>query len=136
VAVILPVLMFLLARAVGKVGGARLAARTNGALGEHGPDWGRALLGQGSLALALAFTWLLREGGILQHLVFSAAVAGMLLTDLSAARLVRSVLAPLLPPEGTADAARDAGATHDEIVRVDPTVPITGRGSVPHADGA
>lgn len=110
VAVIVPVLVFLLARVVGKVGGARLAARANHALPEHGPDWGRALLGQGSLALALAFTWLLREGGSLQHLVFSAAVAASLLTDLSAARLVRSVLAPMLPPEGTADAAHEAGA--------------------------
>src|SRR5690606_30438202 len=84
--------------------------------------------GQGSLALALGFTWLRRDGSTLPHLVFSAAVAGMLLTDLSAARLVRSVLAPLLPPEGTADAAREAGATHDEVVRIDPIVPITGGG--------
>lgn len=127
VAVILPVLVFLLMRAVGKVGGARLAARANGALAEHGPDWGRALLGQGSLALALGFTWLRRDGSTLPHLVFSAAVAGMLFTDLSAARMVRSVLAPLLPPEGTADAAREAAATHDDVVRVDPVVPITGR---------
>lgn len=132
VAVVLPVLVFLLARAIGKVGGARLATRANGALAEHGPDWGRALLGQGSLALALAFTWLLREGSTLQHLVFSAAVAAMLLTDLSAARLVRSVLSPLLPPEGTADAGREAGATHDEIFRVDPTVPLSGRGGASH----
>jgi len=108
VAVVIPVAVFLLARVLGKIGGARLATRANGVLGEHGPDWGRALLGQGSLALALAFTWLLR-GGESQHLVFSAAVAAMLLTDLSAARMVRNVLAPLLPPEGTADAGRAAG---------------------------
>jgi hypothetical protein len=103
--VLLPVLVFLLARWVGKVGGARLAARANDALALHGPDWGRALLGQGSLALALGFVWLRREGSPFPDLVFSAAVAAMLFTDLSAARIVRSVLEPLLPPEGTADAA-------------------------------
>lgn len=101
--VILPLLAFLLMRAIGKVGGARLATRANGLMAAHGPDWGRALLGQGSLALALAFTWLRRDGAPMPHLIFSAAVAAMLVTDLSAARLVRSVLEPLLPPEGTAE---------------------------------
>lgn len=102
-AVLLPLVAFLLFRAIGKVGGARLATRANGQMAVHGPDWGRALLGQGSLALALAFTWLRREGAPMPDLVFSAAVAAMLVTDLSAARLVRSVLEPLLPPEGTAE---------------------------------
>jgi hypothetical protein len=105
VLVLLPVVVFLMARWVGKVGGARLAARANDALALHGPDWGRALLGQGSLALALGFVWLRRDGSPFPDLVFSAAVAAMLLTDLSAARIVRSVLEPLLPLEGTADAS-------------------------------
>jgi hypothetical protein len=101
VAWLVPLATFLLFRAVGKVGGARLAARANGALAIHGPDWGRALMGQGGLALALAFSWLRRDGSALPQLVFTAAVAAMVLTDLSAARLVRSVLEPLLPPPGT-----------------------------------
>jgi hypothetical protein len=104
--VVIPIVLFLVARWAGKVGGARLATRANGVLAVHGPDWGQALLGQGSLALALAFTWLRRDGAPLPDLVFSAAVAAMLLTDLSAARLVRSVLAPMLPPEGTAESVR------------------------------
>lgn len=121
VGVVIPVALFLVARGIGKVGGARLAARANHALDTHGPDWGRALLGQGSLALALAFTWLRRDGSALQHLVFSAAVAAMLLTDLSAARMVRSVLEPLLPPEGTADAGHEvaelvADLSDDDVV--------------------
>jgi len=125
IAVLVPIVLFLLARWVGKVGGARLATRTTGALATHGPDWGRALLGQGSLGLALGYTWLRRDGAPLPDLVFSAAVAAMLLTDLSAARLVRSVLEPLLPPEGTATAAHAIegpgeladGETSDEPVR-------------------
>jgi hypothetical protein len=117
--VLFPVVVFLLARWMGKVGGARLAARANGVLAVHGPDWGRALLGQGSLALALGFVWLRREGSPFPDLVFSAAVAAMLLTDLSAARMVRSVLAPLLPLEGTADASHEI----EEIVDLsDPEV--------------
>jgi hypothetical protein len=107
VGIVLVILVFLLSRWLGKVGGARLAARANEAIAVHGPDWGRALLGQGSLALALGFVWMQRSGSALPDLVFSATIATMLLTDLSAARLVRSVLAPLLPLEGTADAARE-----------------------------
>lgn len=107
VGIVIVILVFLLARWLGKVGGARLAARANEAIAVHGPDWGRALLGQGSLALALGFVWMQRAGSALPDLVFSATIATMLLTDLSAARIVRSVLAPLLPLEGTADAARE-----------------------------
>lgn len=124
VGVVLPVVVFLLARWMGKVGGARLVTRATGALGIHGPDWGRALLGQGSLALALGFTWLLRDGSALPHLVFSAALAAMLLTDLSAARLVRSVLEPLLPFEGTADASRALDEPVAGLIVDDPLRPV------------
>lgn len=111
VGVAVPILVYLLARWAGKVGGARLAARSNGVIEVHGGDWGRALLGQGSLALALGFAWLENDGTVLRNLVFSAAVAGVLFTDLSAARTVRRVLEPLLPPEGTA--AVTVGAAED-----------------------
>lgn len=113
---VIPVVLFLVARVVGKVGGARLAARANNELDIHGPDWGRALLGQGSLALALAFTWFRQEGSVFPQLVFTAAVAAMVLTDLSAARMVRSVLQPLLPPEGTAETTHEVPA---EVATVD-----------------
>lgn len=123
-AVLVPIVLFLLARWLGKVGGARLATRTSGALELHGPDWGRALLGQGSLGLALGYTWLRRDGAPLPDLVFSAAVAAMLLTDLSAARLVRSVLAPLLPLEGTARAAHELDASNEFADGKDAAAPI------------
>jgi hypothetical protein len=101
VAVALPVIVYLLARWTGKVGGARIATRANGAAAEHGLDWGRALLGQGSLALAMGYAWLSNGATQLGDLVFTGAVAGVLFTDLSAARMVRNVLAPLLPPQAT-----------------------------------
>ncbi|HET8771068.1 MAG TPA: hypothetical protein VFM71_08790 [Gemmatimonadaceae bacterium] len=136
--VVLPVVVFLLARWLGKVGGARLVTRANGLLRTHGPEWGRALLGQGSLALALGFTWLLREGSELRHMVFSAALASMVLTDLSAARLVRSVLEPLLPFEGTAAAGRSDEPASDIVSDAPPrstpsapTRPLTDPAGVP-----
>ena len=93
----LPVVLFLAARYVGKVGGARLATRISGSLDELGPDWGRALIGQGGLALALGLDYLPHAGALAPNIVFSAAVASVLLTDLSAARIVRSVVLPLVP---------------------------------------
>lgn len=101
----LAVVVYLLARWVGKVGGARLATRANGVAATHGLDWGRALLGQGSLALAMGYAWLSSDVVGLRDLVFTAAVVGVITTDLSAARTVRRVLEPLLPPEGAAEHA-------------------------------
>lgn len=110
--VVLPVLLFLCLRYVGKVGGARLAARANGMLPVVGPGWGRALLGQGGLAIALALNYLLTNNAVLQNIVFTAAVASVLLTDLLSARLVRSALEAVLPgaTEATAPGS-EAGAT-------------------------
>ena len=93
-----PVVLFLAARAAGKVGGARLAARLSGELPVLGPNWGRGLLGQGGLAIALALTYLSHDGSPLPNLVFTAAVASVLLTDLLSARLVRSVVRDDVPP--------------------------------------
>jgi Kef-type K+ transport system membrane component KefB len=91
----LPVVLFLIARAAGKVGGARLGARINEALPLLGPDWGRALLGHGGLALALALDYTQHDRLIFPNIVFTAAIVSVLLTDLSSARLVQSVVAPL-----------------------------------------
>ncbi len=96
---VVPVLFFLLARAAGKIGGARLGARMNGMLPVVGPDWGRALLGQGGLALALAFDYVQQAGAPLPNIVFTAAIASVLFTELWSARLVQSVVVPLLVRE-------------------------------------
>lgn len=90
---IVPALVFLIVRTVVKLGSARLAARLNGMLPALGPHWGRALLGQGGLALAIALNYHLFHGTLLlPDVVFTAAVASVLVTDLSSARLVHSVV--------------------------------------------
>lgn len=88
----LPVLLFLLLRFVSKVGSARLAARLNDSLGELGAHWGRGLLGQGGLALAIALNYVYHDVLPLPYVVFTAAVGSLLLTDLMSARFVRSLL--------------------------------------------
>ena len=108
---IAPVVLFLAARALGKLGWARLGARMNDMLPVLGPDWGRALLGQGGLALALALDYSQHLGAILPSIVFTAAIASVLLTDLTSAHLVRSVLAPLF-----AERATDGRPMPDEAV--------------------
>ncbi|MBW3535929.1 MAG: hypothetical protein KY453_12065 [Gemmatimonadetes bacterium] len=89
---LLPVLLFLLVRTVAKTGGARLAAAASGMLPALGPRWGRALLGQGGLAVALALDYRLMGGEAGQSIVFSAAIASVLVTDFTSARLARSVV--------------------------------------------
>ena len=88
----LPVVVFVAARALGKVGGAQLAARANDLFPVLGPDWGRALLGQGGLVLALALNYLYQDTLALPNVVFTTAVTSVLLTDLAGGRLAASVL--------------------------------------------
>lgn len=98
---ILPVVLFLAARALVKIGGARLATRLNGQFDALGPNWGYALLGQGGLALALALNYLYHTGAVLPNLVFTAAVASVLVTDLVSARLAHAVVRAR-SPDGSA----------------------------------
>lgn len=94
----IPVVLFLALRTAGKLGGARLAARMNGMLPTYGPTWGRALMGQGSLAIAIALNLLLVDPGPLASIVFSAALASVLLTDILSARFAEAVATRLLGP--------------------------------------
>jgi len=93
---LLPVLLFLLVRYAAKIFGARFASWTNGLEPVLGKSWGRGLVGQGGLALAIALNYVYQDGGTLPYFVFTAAIASVLLTDLVSAHLVKSVLAPLL----------------------------------------
>lgn len=95
---LVPVALFLLARTACKVGVPRAATWWNGALPMLGPRWGRALLGQGGLAVALAFDYLLQHGALLPNVVFTAAVTSVLLTEFAAVRLVRSAMEPVVAP--------------------------------------
>jgi hypothetical protein len=89
---LLPVVAFLGVRVIAKLGSARLAARMAGTLDAVGPLWGRALLGHGGLALALAFNYQLLEELPYRAIVFTSAIASVLLTDIASARMVRDVL--------------------------------------------
>lgn len=89
---IAPVALFVLARGMAKIGASRLAARANGALPRLGLHWGRALLGQGRLALAIGLSYLRQDDMPFPNLVFTAAVASILFTDVFSARLVRAVI--------------------------------------------
>jgi hypothetical protein len=93
---VIPVVLFLIARILGKVWSARIGSWVTGQSAALGRDWGLALIGQGGLALALALDYLSLEGAQLGNIVFTAAIASVLLTDLMSARIVQSVLAPLL----------------------------------------
>lgn len=88
----LPVLTFLGVRTLAKVGGGRLAARANDLLPVLGADWGRALLGQGGLVLALALNYLYQDTLALPNVVFTTAVVSVLLTDFASGRVASSVL--------------------------------------------
>lgn len=87
-----PVAIFVFARAAAKFGGARLAARANGALPRLGMNWGRALLGQGRLALAIGLNFLHQNDIAYRNMVFTSAIVSILLTECFSARLARSAI--------------------------------------------
>jgi hypothetical protein len=89
---ILPVLLFLVARPAAKIGGARMAARANGALPDFGGNWGLALLGQGRIPLVIGLSYLRQEHLPARDAVFTVAVVSVLLTEFLSARTTRSVL--------------------------------------------
>jgi hypothetical protein len=89
---LIPVGVFVVMRGLAKVGGARLAARFNGMLPILGPNWGRALLGQGGLAVAIAFNYLTETNAFFPNIIFTAALVSVLLTDLFSARLMSAAV--------------------------------------------
>lgn len=93
---IVPILLFLIARIIAKVGGGWLAAAVYGATPLLGRGWGQALLGQGGLAIAIGLSYQIGNDRPFADLVFTAAIVSVLLTDLSAARFARSAIAPFL----------------------------------------
>ena len=121
------VALFLSARAVGKLGGARLAARANGVLDRLGKDWGLGLLGQGGLALALCINYTFQEAAILQDVVFTGAIASVLLTDFLSARLMHAaVLAAEESAPGPLAESELTGEFNAERDQRHPATPIPG----------
>lgn len=138
----LPVILFLGVRILAKIGAAWTAAATTAALPALGPGWGRALLGQGGLAVAIALNYRLSEDALYPNIVFTAGLLSVLITDLISARVADAVLWPRLrrirsggrgagEPQAADDAARggrvtpgDPGA--DAAPRPEGGPPVTG----------
>lgn len=93
---LLPVALFLAIRTVAKIGAAWVAATAAAATRTLGAGWGRALLGQGGLAVAIALNYRLAEDAVYPNVVFTAALVSVLLTDLLSARVADAVLWPRL----------------------------------------
>lgn len=125
---LLPVLLYLVARLAGKIGGSRLAARANGALDELGPHWGRALLGQGRVVVAIGLSYLHQDRGPFPNLIFTAAVASVLLTEFLSARTAHSVISARVMSDSDVD-----GAQSDESVKRPPSPPSEPRPTAGHA---
>jgi Kef-type K+ transport system membrane component KefB len=87
---------YLAVRVLAKLWGPAIVTWWNGRQGAVGVDWGRALLGQGRLTLVLALDYA-RRGLPHGEVVFSCAVAAVLLTEFAAARLARNVVDAFLP---------------------------------------
>lgn len=89
---VLPIAAFILIRLLAKIGSARVATRLSGMSGALGRDWGLALIGQGSLAAAIALNYRIFDDSDLSNVVFTAALVSVLATDLLSARFVRAVV--------------------------------------------
>jgi hypothetical protein len=87
-----PILVYVIIRLGAKLGAARLATRLSGTREELGLDWGRALMGQGSLAVAIGLNYRIFDSSNLPNLVFTAAIVSVFLTDVLSARLVRGAV--------------------------------------------
>jgi Kef-type K+ transport system membrane component KefB len=91
---VLPVILFVLVRYVAKLGSARLAMRLEGRTDELGVNWGRALLTQGTLGLGIALNYSLNDSQIVPNVVFTAAVASVLVNDFFGARIIKGLMEP------------------------------------------
>lgn len=109
---LLPVLAFLVARTFAKMAGSWLAGAIAGATPALGRGWGRGLLGQGGLAIAIGLSYRIEDDRPFSGIVFTAAVISVLLTDFSSARLARSALAPVLGRGWRDTADADLSAKH------------------------
>ncbi len=91
-------LLYVVTRTLSKVYATRISTVWNDAEPRLGRTWGQALIGQGRLTVALALDYARRPELPIGDVVFTAALASVLLTEFAAARLVRAVLAPIVEP--------------------------------------
>ncbi len=93
----LVIMHYVVLRTIAKLWGTGIVTWINRAQGDVGLDWGRALMGQGRLTIALALDYS-RRGMPYGDVIFTCAAVSVLFTEFFAARFVRSAAAPLLAP--------------------------------------
>jgi Kef-type K+ transport system membrane component KefB len=93
----LVIIHYLVLRTLAKLWGTGIVTWINGAQASVGLDWGRALIGQGRLTIALALDYSRRDLPF-GEVIFTCAAVSVLFTEFFAARFVRSAAAPLLMP--------------------------------------
>lgn len=89
---LLPVVLYVFARVAAKVGSARLASRASDDPELRKADWGLGLLGQGTIALAIAMNYSLNDMEIVPNVVFTAAIVSVLVTDIFGVRIVNALI--------------------------------------------
>ncbi len=89
---------YVVLRTISKLWGTAIVTWLNRAQKDIGMDWGRALIGQGRLTIALALEYSTRSQLPYGDLVFTCAAVSVLFTEFFAARFARSVVGPLLVP--------------------------------------
>jgi len=89
---LLPVLLYLFLRAAAKLGSARLAARALGAPELVESNWGRGLLAQGTIALAIGMSYSLNDATLVPNVVFTAAIVSVLITDFFGVRIITRLM--------------------------------------------
>lgn len=89
---LIPVLAYLLLRVATKTAAAYTAAWANDATPALGPFWGRALWGQGGLAIAIGLNYVQHEYSVLTNVIFTAAIVSVLLTDALSGRIAEGVV--------------------------------------------
>lgn len=89
---VLPVALYVLVRLAAKVGAGRLAARLERNEELLKADWGRGLIGQGTIALAIALSYSLNDAEIVPNVVFTAAIVSVILTDIFGVRVVSALI--------------------------------------------
>ena len=88
---------YLILRTLAKLWGTGIVTWLNRAQERVGLDWGRALIGQGRLTIALALDYSRRDLPF-GEVVFTCAAVSVLFTEFFAARFVRSAAEPLMLP--------------------------------------
>lgn len=103
----LVILHYVILRTLAKLWGTGIATWVNRAQQQVGLDWGRAIVGQGRLTIALALDYSRRDLPY-GEVIFTCAAVSVLFTEFFAARFVRSATAPLLAPLEQLSATTDA----------------------------